>query len=150
MNIPKLTTQTFDDCNTSFTSVVSRQNSLAGISLDYLSREEELGNYEANWLTREKKLKHCIVLRGSRYKSNTDSLYSLLVERIGSSGCGSNLVIKHKRFKDGRHCYQELTLHFHNEAYKQHLATSANKSFSKVKYYGERRNFTLETYYDIV
>ena len=39
---------------------------------------------------------------------------------------------------------------FHNEAYKENLATSANKSLSKVKDYGERRNFTLETYYDIM
>ena len=150
MKVPKLTAQTFDDWNTSFTSVVSRQTSLAGISLDYLLRDVELGNYEANWPTREEKLKHCLVLAGSRYKSDTESLYSLLVEHIGTSGCGSNLVIKHKRFKDGRQCYQELKSHFHNEAYKQNLATTANKSLSEVKYYGERRNFTLETYYDIM
>ena len=48
MKVHKLTVQTFDDCNTSFTSVVSRQTSLAGISLDYLLRDEEFGNYEAN------------------------------------------------------------------------------------------------------
>ena len=40
--------------------------------------------------------------------------------------------------------------HFHNEAYKQNLATSANKSLNEVKYFGERRTFTLETYYDIM
>ena len=40
--------------------------------------------------------------------------------------------------------------HFHNEAYKQNLATAVNKSLSEVKYYGERRNFSLETYYDIM
>ena len=102
MRVPKLTAQTFDDWNTSFTSVVSRQNSLAGISLDYLLREDEFGNYEANWPTREEKLKHCIVLRSSHYKSDTEFLYSLLVEFIKISGCGSNLVIKHKRHEDGR------------------------------------------------
>ena len=66
MKVSKLTAQTFDDWNTSFTSVVSRQTSLAGISLDYLLRDEEFGNYEANWSTREEKLKHYIVLTGSR------------------------------------------------------------------------------------
>ena len=96
MKVPKLTAQMFDDWNTSFITVVSRQNSLAGIPLDYLLREEEFRNYEANWPTREDKLKHCIVLRSSRYKSDTESLYSLLVEHIGTSGCGSNLVIKQK------------------------------------------------------
>ena len=48
MKVPKLTAQTFDDWNTSFISVVERQHSLAGISLDYLLRDEEIGNYEAN------------------------------------------------------------------------------------------------------
>ena len=44
----------------------------------------------------------------------------------------------------------ELKSHFHNEAYKQNLATVANKSLSEVKYYCERRNFSLETYDDIM
>ena len=150
MKVPKLTAKTFDDWNTSFTSVVGRLHNLAGISLDYLLGEDEIGNYEAKWPTCEEKLSFCIKLNGSYYKSNTESLYSLLVEHIGTTGCGSNLVIKHKRFKDSRRCYRELKSHFHNEAYKQNLATPANNSPSEVKYYGERRNFLLETYYDIM
>ena len=150
MKVPKLTAQTFDDWNTSFSTVVGRQNSLAGISLNYLLREVEVGNYNANWPTREEKLKFCIKLHGSRYKSDTEALYSLLVEHIGTVGCGSNLIIKHKRFKEGRRCYLELKSHFHNQAYKQNLATTANKSLAELKYYGDRRNFTLETYYDII
>ena len=51
MKVPKLTAQTFDDWNTSFTSVVGCQHSFIGISLDYLLRDEEIGNYEANWPT---------------------------------------------------------------------------------------------------
>ena len=35
-------------------------------------------------------------------------------------------------------------------SYKQNLATAANKSRSEVKYYGERRHFSLETYYNIM
>ena len=96
MKVPKLTDQAFDDWNTSFTTVVGRQNSLAGISLDYLLRESEVGNYNANWPTREEKLKYCIKLHGSSYKSDTESLHSLLVEHIGTVGYGSNLVIKHR------------------------------------------------------
>ena len=79
-----------------------------------------------------------------------ESLYSLFVEDIGTIGCGSNLVIKHKRLKEGRRCYLELKSHFHNDTYKQNLATLANKSLSELKYYGERRNFTLESYDDII
>ena len=51
MKVPKLTAQTFDDWNISFTTVVGRQNSLARISLDYLLRDEEVDNYGANWPT---------------------------------------------------------------------------------------------------
>ena len=107
--------ETFEDLLSS-SDVVSRQNSLAGISLNYLLRKEELGSYKANWPTREKRLNQCIVLRSSRYKSDTKSLYSLLVEHIVTLGCNSNFVIKHKRFKDGRHCYHKLKSHFHNKA----------------------------------
>ena len=53
MKVPKLTAQTFDDWNTSFTTAVGSQNSLAGILLDHLLREDELSNYGANWLTVE-------------------------------------------------------------------------------------------------
>ena len=103
MKVPKLTAHKFDDWNIYYTSVVSRQSSLDGISLDYLLREEELRNHKANWPSREEIPKHCIVLRVSRYKSDTEALYSLLVEHIRISGCVYNLVIKLKRFKDGRH-----------------------------------------------
>ena len=150
MKVPKLTALTFDDWNTSFSTVVGRQNSLTGIFLNYLLRDGEVGNYNANWPTREEKLKFCIKLHGSRYKSDTEALYSLLLEYIGAVGCGSNSIIKHKRFKEGRRCYLELKSHFHNQAYKQNLATMANKSLADLKYYGDRRNFTLETYYDII
>ena len=147
MKVPKITAQSFNDWNTSFTTVVGRQNSLAGISLDYLLRESQVGDYGTNWPTREEKLKYCIKLHGSPYKPDTESLYSLLVGHVGTVGCGSNLVIKHKRLKKGRRYYLELKSHFHNEAYKQNLA---NKSLSDLKYYGERRKFTLETYYNII
>ena len=107
--------------------------------MDYLLRDKEVGNYKANWPTCEEKLKFCIKLSGSRYKSDTESLYSLLVEQIGTVGFGFNLIIKHKRFKDGRHCYMELNLTFTIKPYKWNLATAANKSLSEVKYFGERR-----------
>ena len=130
MKVPKLPTQTFDDWNVSFTSVVGWQHSFAGISFDCLLRDEEASNYKANWPTSEENLRSCIKLSGSCFKTGIKSVYSLLVEHIRTTGCGSNLVIKHKHFKDGRRCYIELKSHFHNEAYKQNLVTVADKSLS--------------------
>ena len=48
MKVPKLTAQTFDDWNTSVSTIVERQNSLASISLDYLLRYDEVGSYSEN------------------------------------------------------------------------------------------------------
>ena len=75
MMLPKLIAQIFVNWNTSFTNVVGRQNSLAVISLYYLLSEVKVSNYERNWPTREKTLKHCIVLREFCYTSNTESLH---------------------------------------------------------------------------
>ena len=71
MKTPKLIAQTFNDWNTFSTTVVEHQSSLAGISLDYLLRDKEVGNYEANWPIHEEKLKFCIKLNGLCYKSDT-------------------------------------------------------------------------------
>ena len=57
MKVPKLTAQTFDDRNPSPASVVGRQYIFAGTSLDYLLRDNEVGDYKANWLTCDEKLK---------------------------------------------------------------------------------------------
>ena len=84
--------------------------------MDYLLRDKEVGNYEANWPTCEEKLKFCIKLIGLRYKPDTEALCSFLVENIRTVGYGSNLIIKHKRLKDVSQCYMELKSHFHNQA----------------------------------
>ena len=101
MKVLKLTDQTFDEWNTSFTIIVGKQSSLTGISLDYLLRENKIGNNGANWPFHEENLKFCIDMNGLRYKLSTEFLYSLLVEHNSTVGYGSNLVIKHKCFKEG-------------------------------------------------
>ena len=60
MKVPKLTAQTFDDWNTLVTSVIGQQYCLSGISLNYLLRGEDVGNYESNFPTWEEKLRFCI------------------------------------------------------------------------------------------
>ena len=72
-------------------------------------------------------MKFCIIWRGSCYKSDSESLYLLLVEHVGTTDCRSNLEIKHKYFKDGRQYSQGLKSQFHNAAYKQNITISAKK-----------------------
>lgn len=63
---------------------------------------------------------------------------------------GSNIINKYKTSKDGRSCYVELKKHFQNATYLENKATAANRVLTETKYYGERRNFTLETYYTLM
>ena len=74
----------------------------------------------------------------------------MAAKRIGTDVCGSNVPMKHKRSKDGRKVYIELRSYFQNNSYKQNLAKTANKSIGEARYHGERRMFTLETYYIIM
>ena len=53
MEVPKLTNSNFDDFNTAFVAVVSRQTSRAGIALEYLLRDNEVGNYNTVHSSRE-------------------------------------------------------------------------------------------------
>ena len=72
------------------------------------------------------------------------------VEHIGTGGCGSNILIKHKLSKDGRKVYIELRSHFQNDSYKQNVTTTSNKSIGYASCCGERRTLTLDTYYTIM
>ena len=57
---------------------------------------------------------------------------------------------KYKIYQNGRNCYLEIKEHFQNRAYFNNKATTANKALTETKYFGNRRNFTLETYYAII
>ena len=150
MDVPTLTSGNFDDFNTAFTAVVSRQTSRAGIALDYQLRDNEVGNYNDVYSSREDKLKVCMQLRGTVFKEDSEALYSLLVQHIGTTGTGSNIVRKHQLSKNGRSCYLEIKSRFQNASYKENLASAAENKIRDAKYYGDRRNFTLETYYTVM
>ena len=74
----------------------------------------------------------------------------MAVKHIGTYGCGSNILIKHKRSKYGGIFCIEIRSHFQNDSYKQNLATTANKAIGEGRYHYESRTFTLKTYYTIM
>lgn len=139
MTVPKLTATNFEQFNTAFSAVVRRQMSLSGASLSYLLRDNAVGNYDVLWPTREDKLHNCLRFDGPIFKDDSESLYSLVVQHIGSTGVGSNIVNQYKISKNGRQCYIELKAHFHNTSYIENNAAAANKTLSECKYYGDRR-----------
>ena len=139
MKVPRLTNNNFEDWITEFSSVVGRQYSLADVTLDYLLLDKYVGDYNFAWISRDEKIKNFISLNGTRYKHDKEGIHSLAVKHIDTNGCGSNIIIKHEHSKDGR-----------NDSYKKNLSTTANKSIGDARYHGERRTFTLETYYTIM
>ena len=150
IKVPKLTNTNFEYWNTVFPSVIGRQYSLADIALVYLIRDKDVGDYNFAWISRDENIMNFISLNGTRYKYYKEGLYSLSVENIGTDDCGSNILIRHKRSKDGSKVYIELRSHFYNDTYKQNLATTSNISIVDARCHGERRTFNIKTYYTIM
>ena len=147
--VPKLTTMNYEIFNTAFTAVVARTIGMNSIPLDYVIRET-IGNYGDAWPTRTDKLKNCILFNGASYLQDRETLYSLYVQYVGTEGVGSNIINKHVRSKNGRNCHQDFESHFRNESYLTNKATAATAILNAALYRGDRRNFTLETYYTVM
>ena len=150
MSIPKFIGTNYDEFMTAFTTLASRQIGANEIPLDYLMRDNDIGDYNSPYASREEKLKTCILFQGDNFLVDRASLYSLFVEHIGTTGLGSSIVNKHSNTRNGRRCHSDFKLHFANATYLQNKATAANLSISTAAYHGIRRNFTIETYYNIM
>ena len=75
------------------------------------------GNYNVAWNSCEENLKFCARLQGYAFKYDTETLYNIIVQYVGTSGIGSNTVSHHNRSKNGRNCYIEVKVHFKTESY---------------------------------
>ena len=149
MEVPKLTPTNWDEFDLAFTAAVRRQNAIIGIPLDYLLRPSDVGNYQGAWATREEKIKNCAVVRGQAFEDDSETLYNLLVQHIGSTGTGSNMVAKYKKVKNGRKAYLELKSHFKTASYEETKASAAQTVLKNAHFDGARR-FTLQNYYDLI
>ena len=150
MTVPKFNGSNYDEFITAFRSLASRSIGLNDLPLDYLMRDDPPGNYTAGWTSREEKLMKCIVFRGDNFRSDRESLYSLFVEHIGTTGAGSAFVNKYENSRNGQACYVDIKHHYANATYLQNKATSANAAIQNAFFHGNRRNFTIESYYTIM
>jgi hypothetical protein len=151
LTVPKLTHYNYDEFETQFAQVVSRQASTAGpgIALDYLLRIED-GGFDDFYESRNDRLRACMKFSGGVYKADREALYSLLVQHIGTDGIGSSTINTFKTSKHGRNCFLALRAHFKNESYLDNLETEARRSLSTAVWNGPRHKFTLESYYNIM
>ena len=151
MSIPKFKSDNYDEFMTAFSSLVARKYGANDIPLDYLLRENEApANYNAAFANRNDKIKNCILLTGDRFRIDSETLYSLYVEHIGTTGHGSNTVNRFKQSRNGFLCHRAFLEHYANRAYLDNRATNANKAIANAVYHGPKRNFTIETYYFIM
>lgn len=95
-------------------------------------------------------MKACIQFQGTIFKEYYEAVYYLLVQHIGITRTDSNIARKYQVIKYGRKCYIDIKSHFQNASYKENLASGAKNKIRDAKYFGERRNFTLDTYYTII
>ena len=115
--VPQLNPTTFEYWNTAFAGEVGRQTSLSVISLCYLLCSNSVGCCNLGCPTREGKLCNCVSLTRQRIKTDSDSLYSLLVQYIGTVGCISNILNNYNRSNNIRTCCLEIKSHYQNYAY---------------------------------
>ena len=149
LDLPKLTNDNFDEFMAAFTNLASRTIGVNELPIDYLLRTTD-GNYNAAYQSREEKLKACILLVGDNFRKDSAMLYSLLHEHIGTTGTGSNFITKYERSRNGYLCYHDIHNHFNNDSFKQNKASRATAALNKAVYQGDKRNFNIETYYNIM
>ena len=149
MTIPTLTNDNYDEFMAAFINLASRTIGVNELPLDYLLRQQT-GNYNSPYPSREAKLKSCILLTGDNFRTDSEHLYSLLHQHIGTTGTGSNFIKNYEQSRNGYDCYRDIDSHFNNDTYKQNKASRANAALDKAIYVGEKRNFTIETYYNIM
>ena len=149
VTVPKLTVTNYEDFVTSFESLTAQIVESCGATLNYLMRSTN-GNYEAAWTSRAERLKNCVKLHGPHFIQDSEKLYSLLLTHVGTTGVGSDIINRHTNTKDGYTCFQEFNRHFRNESYLDNIATAATTSMNNAVYKGDRPNFTIETYYNIM
>ena len=74
LKVPMLTGTNVEEFDLAFTASVRRQNALIGIPLDYLLRTDAIGNYDADWNSREEDLKFCANLQGQAFNDDAETL----------------------------------------------------------------------------
>ena len=94
-------------------------------------------------------MKICAAFQGQIFKEDSGALYDLLVQHVGATGTGFNIISRHKYSKNRRKCYLELKGYFKTASYEETKPCSTEKKIRHARYFGERRNFTIESYYDV-
>ena len=86
-------------------------------------------------------MKNCVIFVWKSYKDDVETLYTLLVQHIGTSKPRSKIIAKHNNSKNGRHFYLDLKGDFLTESHYQTKSKCAGKKISEATYSGENSNW---------
>ena len=149
ITIRKLTADNNENFTTSFCSVVGRTVDMNVIFIDYVICGVT-GNYDSPWTNWGDKLNNCLLHTGDSLKNYNITFYLLYYQYIGTKGVGPNIINKYHSTKNGCKFHQDFELRFQNDAYLTNRETAATSTMNSAVYNGDRRKFTLETYYTII
>ena len=149
MEVQKLKSTNWYEFKKDVVEALGRVYGVNGVPLTYLVRDDDAGDYNAQYVTIMHRLTACSRLTGPNYAKDNETLYTLLVQYVGDS-TGMNTIEAFESTRDGRGCWKALLTHHENNTYRQNLAAKANSSLRSVFYNGEKRNFTFDKYYQIM
>ena len=98
--VPKLEKGNWRTVRDSFVELLSRQTGSNGVPLQYVVRENRVGDFDANYATLEEKLIHATHLSGAKFDLDSASTYSLIKTHFDGTEADSTIK-KFKRTRDG-------------------------------------------------
>ena len=104
--------------------------------MTYVIRDTD-GVYDDVYDSRIERLVACTMLVGDAYVEDNKTVYSLLIEYIGSNREAKPIVDSYKRSQNGRNSWKDLLTHFESSSYCDNLASRAEKAISNCFYTGE-------------
>jgi len=148
IEVPKLTKGTWKTFNQSVIESISRVRGMNAIPLTYIIRNYLVGNYDDLYDSTEDQLINCINLSGGAFKSDNQSVFSMLVQY--TKGFESETIIeKFNCSRDGRGAYTAIRSHMQSTAYMNNLRTKAMARIQSAHYKGEVKDFGIAKYFTI-
>ena len=145
VKVPKLTLLKWLDFKSAISECLNRAVGKNNISLSYVIRKEQLGNFEEYYDTRREKLISCMSFTGPAFQADNSDVFSLLIQHTENTE-GYTIVSNNENKRNGRKAWVELSSHFEGSTFKEWVAQEAVTSLKHASYSGPKRNFNFRYY----
>ena len=120
------------------------------IPLTYVIRSGAPGNYLTAFDTRIARLVACTVHIGDAFVHDNQTVYSLLVQYVGTYREAKAILDKFKHTKLGRAAWIDLRSLYESLSFKDNIASEALAAISVCHYKGNLPNFKMKNYHAIM